>query len=139
MVVPLAVPGSAQMRGGRPLIGAALVAAVAAGVGSAVLAGNAARRAAEATDAAYLVYLDETTEDGAVAAWAEVEREVARETRARRVAVASLAAAAAVHLVGVVDALVHHARSPGLRALAPRPVVTSGPAGHAGLGLAFSF
>lgn len=124
------VPGGAQIRGGRPAVGAALVLGVGAGVAGAVLMRGAEDRAGQRLDAAVAVYNAAPTETDAVAAYGAVERESDAQGRARSLRNAAAGAAITVALASVVDAFVHHARRPGLVVDRPRVVTASlGPGG----------
>lgn len=124
------LPGGVQAADGRPLVGTLLLGAA---VGTAVGVGLAHGRAAAADAdraAALAVYDRATTEQAAVEAREAATAATADARAARSMRRAFLGAAAAVYLVSVADAFVHHVRRPDLAA--PPPVeIGAGPGGVA--------
>lgn len=117
----LFAPGFAQASGGRPLVAAAVLAGLGAGVGVAVAGRASERGARQRVDVALGVYTLARTEGEVVAARADVDRHFADVRSARRRQTVALGAAAAVYGASVADAFVRHVLRPGLRASFVRP------------------
>jgi hypothetical protein len=135
----LFAPGAAQLRGGRPLVGAAVLAGIGAAVGVAVAARVDERAVGREVDAAYAVYREAGSEAEAVAARAEVERLVGEARSVRRRQHAALGVAGAVYAASAVDAFFRHVLQPGLRVTVVRPPRVEAGAGGAGVHLALTF
>lgn len=120
----LAVPGGAQIRGGRWRAGAVFAVGTAAAVAAAVLSGTSAHRAQGPVDRAFAVYDRATTAASALAAWEVVEREAGRRDHARMLRNVFAGSASALAIGSTIDAFVHHVRRPGLVVSRPvRPLI----------------
>ncbi len=111
----LVAPGLAQVRGGRPIVGALYAAAVA---GTFAVTGSALITAASASSdrrAAYAEYLSAEGRDDAFLQWIEVEATVERERRALRRIGPAVGFLVAAHALGLADTVLRHSFSPRLR------------------------
>ena len=131
--VSLVAPGVPQVRGGRPVVGGAMLVGLVASTGGVVWAGGQMEAARQDASAAEVAYRRARTETDAVAAREAHGRAVAdgRAARTQRVAAASIGAA--VYLTAVVDAFLNHATATtdtGITASPPRrPLLAVRPAG----------
>ena len=131
--VSLVAPGVPQLRGGRPVAGAAVFAGLAASTGGVVWAGGQMEDAREEASAAATRYRNARTEVDAVAAREAYDLAVAEAEAARTRRVVAVGIGAAVYLAAAVDAFLNHStRSTvtGVTASPPRrPLVVFRPVG----------